>query len=73
MFRLFVVVSTSSVVWSQMRQFFLMRNVFCAINHDEQHESLWLSLMFILHRFTSMQHTIGLHNSLMFTVVQIAQ
>ena len=31
----FVVVSTSSVVWSQVRQFFLMRNVFCTINHDE--------------------------------------
>ena len=34
-FRLFVVVSTSSVVWSQVRRFFLMRNVFHAINHDE--------------------------------------
>ena len=30
-----VVVSTSSVVLSQVRQFFLMRNVFHAINHDE--------------------------------------
>ena len=47
-------VSTSSVVWSQVRWFFLMRNVFRAINHDEQHESLWLSLMFILLRFTNM-------------------
>ena len=34
-FRLFVVVSTTSVVWSQVRWFFLLRNVFCAINHDE--------------------------------------
>ena len=51
--KLFVVVSTS-VVWSQVRRVFLMRNVFCAINHDEQHESLWLSLIFVLHRFTSM-------------------
>ena len=50
-------VSTSSVVWSQVIRFFLMRIVFCAINHDEQHESLLLSLMFILHRFTSMQHS----------------
>ena len=39
-FMLFVVVSTSSVVWSLVRWFFLLRNVFCAINHDEQHESL---------------------------------
>ena len=30
---MFVVVNTSSVVLSQVRQFFLMRNVFCAINH----------------------------------------
>ena len=43
-FRIFVVVSTSSVVWSQVRRFFLMRKVFQAINHDEQHESLWLSI-----------------------------
>ena len=32
---LFVVASTSPVVWSQVRQFFLMRIVFHAINHDE--------------------------------------
>ena len=32
---LFNVVSTSPVVWSQVRWFFLMRIVFCAINHDE--------------------------------------
>ena len=32
---LLVVVSTSPVVWSQVRWFFLMRIVFCAINHDE--------------------------------------
>ena len=30
-----VVVSTSSVVLSQVRWFFLMRNVFHTINHDE--------------------------------------
>ena len=29
------VVSTSSVVWSQVRQFFLLRKVFHTINHDE--------------------------------------
>ena len=29
------VVSTSSVVCSQVRRFFLMRIVFCTINHDE--------------------------------------
>ena len=52
----FVVVSTSSVVWSQVRQFFLLEYIFCAINHDEQNESLWLSLMFILHMSTSMQY-----------------
>ena len=31
-----VVVSTSSVVWSQVRQFFLLEYIFCAINRDEQ-------------------------------------
>ena len=51
----FVVVSTSSVVWSQVRRFFLLEYIFHAINH-EQNESLWLSLMFILHMSTSMQY-----------------
>ena len=32
---LFVVVSTSPIVWAQLRWFFLMRIVFCTINHDE--------------------------------------
>ena len=32
---LFDVVSASPIVWSQVRQFFLMGIVFCAINHDE--------------------------------------
>ena len=31
-----VVVSTSSVVWSQVRWFFLLEYIFCTINHDEQ-------------------------------------
>ena len=53
----FVVVSTSSVVWSQVRRFFLLEYIFRAINHDEQNESLWFSLMFILHMSTSMQYT----------------
>ena len=52
----FVVVSTSSVVWSQVRQFFLLQYIFHAINHDEQNESLWLSLMFILHMSINMQY-----------------
>ena len=52
----FVVVSTSSVVWSQVRHFFLLEYICHAINHDEQNESLWLSLMFILHMSTSMQY-----------------
>ena len=34
-FAMFIVVSTSSVVWSQVRWFFLMRIAFHAINHDE--------------------------------------
>ena len=50
----FVVVSTSSVVQSQVRQFFLLEYIFCTINHEEQKESLWLSLTFILHMSTSM-------------------
>ena len=49
----FVVVS---VVWSQMRWFFLLEYIFHAINHDEQHKSLRFSLMFILHMSTSMQY-----------------
>ena len=40
-----VVVSTSSVVWSQVRLFFVLE-YFSAINHDEIREPLWLSLMF---------------------------
>ena len=52
----FIVVSTSSVVWSQVRRFILLEYIFCTINHDEQNESLWLSLMFILHMSTSMQY-----------------
>ena len=35
---MFIVVSTSSVVLSQVRRFFLLRNVFHAINHDEMKE-----------------------------------
>ena len=50
-----VVVSTSSVVWSQVRQFFLLEYSFCTIKQDEQKESLWLSLKFILYMSTSMQ------------------
>ena len=52
----FVVVSTSSVVWSQMRQFFLLEYIFRTINHDEQHKSLQFSSMFILHMSTSMHY-----------------
>ena len=52
----FAVVSTSSVMWSQVRRSFLLEYIFCTINHDEQNESLWLSLMFILHMSTSMQY-----------------
>ena len=52
-----------------MRQFFLMRIVFHAINHDEQHESLWLSIgLFLLDSLVC--NTIGLHNSLLFTIAQ---
>ena len=51
-----VVLSTSSVVWSQVRQFFLLEYIFCTINHDEQQESLWLSLMFIVYISLSMQY-----------------
>ena len=52
----FVVVSTSSVVWLQVRWFFLLEYIFHTIYHDEQNESLWLPLMFILHMSTSMQY-----------------
>ena len=48
--------STSSVVWSQVGRFFLLEYIFRAINHDEQNESLWLSLMFVLHMSSSMQY-----------------
>ena len=36
---LFDVVSTSPIVWSQGDGSFY-ENIFCAINHDEKHESL---------------------------------
>ena len=38
-------VSTSPVVWSQVRRSFLLSNVFCTINHDGiiQHKSIDLS------------------------------
>ena len=69
---LFDVVSTSPIVWSQMRQFFLMRIVFCTFNHDEQHESFWLSIdLFLLDSLAC--NTVGLHNSLLFTIVQFVQ
>ena len=69
---LFDVVSTSPVVWSQVRRLFLMRIVFHAINHDEQHESLWLSIdLFLIDSLVC--NTAGLHNSLLFTIVQFAQ
>ena len=59
-----VVVSTSSVVWSQVRQFFILE-YFCTINHDKIREPLWLSLMFysmyILYASES-------YNSSMFTI-----
>ena len=51
-----VVLSTSSVVWSQVRWFFLLEYIFHTINHDEQNESLWLPVKFILHMSTSMQY-----------------
>ena len=69
---MFDVVSTSPIVWSQMRQFFLMRTDFCTINHDDQHESLWLSIdLFLLDSLVC--NTVGLHNILLFTIVQFVQ
>ena len=59
-----VVVSTSSVVWSQVRQFFILE-YFCAINHDEIREPLWLSLMFYS---MYVPYVSELHNSSIFTI-----
>ena len=59
-----VVVSTSSVVWSQVRQFFILE-YFHAINHDEIREPLWLSLMFYS---MYVQYASELHISSMFTI-----
>ena len=59
-----VVVSTSSVVWSQVRRFFILE-YFHAINHDEIREPLWLSLMFYS---MYVQYASELHNSSMFTI-----
>ena len=72
------VVSTSSVVWSQVRWFFLLRYIFHAINHEEQKESLWLSSMFILHMSTSMQYNgfaqkFTVYNSSVCTMIHFAQ
>ena len=60
-----VVVSTSSVVWSQVRQFFVLE-YFHAINHDEIRKPLWLPLMFYS---TYVQYASEIHTSLMFTIV----
>ena len=57
-----VVVSTSSVVWSQVRWFL---EYFCTINHDEIREPLWLSLMFYS---MYVPYASELHNSSMFTI-----
>ena len=59
-----VVVSTSLVVWSQVRQFFILE-YFCTINYDEIREPLWLSLMFYS---MYVQYASDLYNSSMFTI-----
>ena len=59
-----VVVSTSSVVWSQVRQFFVLEYS-CTINHDEIREPLWLPLMFYS---VYVPYASELHNSSMFTI-----
>ena len=59
-----LVVSTASVVWSQVRQSFILE-YFHTINHDEIREPLWLSLMFYS---MYVQYASDLHNSSMFTI-----
>ena len=56
MFYLNVVVSTSSVVWSQMRQFFLMRYIFVLLTMMKNMNSLDYLYCLFLHMSTSMQH-----------------
>ena len=67
-----VVVSTSSVVWSQVRWFFLLEYIFCAINYDEQKNHFgYLQCLFFICPMVC--NTMGLHNNAMFTIVQFVQ
>ena len=65
-----LVVSTSSVVWSQVRQFFVLE-YFCTINHDEITVTLVIINVLLYTYHSPMFHNIvKLHNNSMFTLVQ---
>ena len=63
-YKFVMVVVSTSVVWSQVRQFFILE-YFCTINRDEIREPLWLSLIFYS---MYVQYASELHNSSMFTI-----
>ena len=64
-------VSTSSVVWSQVRWFFILE-YYCAINHDERIKSFRISsIIYCLYCYDPILYNVSeLHNSSMFTIVQ---
>ena len=55
-----------------MRRFFLLEYIFRAINHDEQKNHFgYLQCLFFICPVVC--NTMGLHNSLLFTIVQFVQ
>ena len=67
-----IVVSTSSISWSQVRRFFLMRIVFVLLTMMNN-MSLFCCLYCLFFLYALVCNTVGLHNSLLFTIVQFAQ
>ena len=67
-----VVVSTSSVVWSQVRQFFIFEYIFHAINHDEQKNHFgYLQCLFFVCPMVC--NAMGLHIKAIFIIGQFIQ
>ena len=72
MFKLIIVVSTSSVVWSQVRWLFLLRNVFVLLTMMNN-MSLFGCLYSLFFICPLVCNTMGLHNSSIFIIVQSVQ
>ena len=67
-----VVVSTSSVVWSQVRWFFILEYIFVLLTMMNKRTTLVIfNVLFFI--CPMLCNTMGLHNSSMFTIVQFVQ